>query len=132
MEFTEHHALHPLRVGEGDGLRDHAAHRVAHEHAPPHVEVVQEGEEVRRQLRDRLHARAAALAVSAQVEPDHPAPHGEVGHLVVPAVPVRRPAVYEHQGHAVAVARTLVVVRQGCAVDFELRHACLLRCCPGY
>jgi hypothetical protein len=68
--------------------------------------------------------------VPPQIEPYDPPPGREVGELVVPAMPVGRPAVDEHERYAVSVAGPLVVVHEYCAVDFELRHGGLLRA-PG-
>ncbi len=118
----QHQPFHARGVGEGEGLGRHAAHRVTDGDEAVDAEMVEEGDDVVREGLDGVCPAAAALAVSAQVEADHPAVGGEVRHLVVPAVPVGGPPVEEHQGRAAGVARALVVVGQVRAVDSERGH----------
>ncbi|MGX1299135.1 hypothetical protein RKD35_000623 [Streptomyces albogriseolus] len=109
-------------MGEREGLGGHAAHGVADGDEAVDAEVVQEGDHVPGEGVDGGRARAGALAVAAQVEADHPAVRGEVGRLVVPAVPVGGPPVDEEQGRGGGVAGAFVVVGQFGAVDREPRH----------
>lgn len=67
---------------------------------PFDLQVIEDGEDVPGQLPDAPPSRAVALSVAAQIDPYDPPRGGEVGQLVVPAVPVGGPAVDEHQGRA--------------------------------
>ncbi len=113
----QYEAFHPPGVGEGEGLGGHAAHGVADRGEAADAEVVEEGDDVPGEGVEGGRARAGALAVSAQVEADHAAVRGEVGRLVVPAVPVGGPTVDEDQRGARGVAGAFVVVGQFGAVD---------------
>jgi len=106
---------------QGKREGDHPSHRVPDEDEPVHAEPVEQCKYLTGQSADRVRVRCdITVTVSTEVEADDPVLTREVAQLVVPAMPVSRPAVDEHQRDPVAT--TDVVVGEPHPVDIEPRH----------
>ena len=119
---ADDHAAQAVGVERGGGDRDEAAHAVADDHGVScEAGRVRHGDDLVGPLLDRVDVAVVAVAVTGQVERDHPEVLGERRRQVGPPMGVGPAAVDEHEPRSAGLAPGQVVDARAADLDVLVR-----------